>query len=124
MSGDGGRLVYSSDGGVRPPDEPKQKAGGKRNRKRSKGPGTPEVPDDGVVRIGRQSKGRAGKGVTIVTGVPLTGNELKKLAKALKARCGSGGTIRAGVIEIQGDHRDTIEAALAGRGWTLKRMGG
>jgi translation initiation factor 1 len=85
---------------------------------------TARPPGDGVVRVGRQTAGRKGKGVTVVTGVPLAGAELEALATALKRRCGSGGTVRAGVIEIQGDHRDTLVAELAARGWTVKRSGG
>lgn len=79
---------------------------------------------DGVVRVGRETKGRKGAGVTIVTGVPLTGLELTALAKALKQRCGSGGTVRDGVIELQGDHRDLIVTELTKRGWNVKRSGG
>jgi translation initiation factor 1 len=70
---------------------------------------------DGVVRVGRQTQGRKGKGVTVVTGVPLAGAELEALATELKRRCGSGGTVRDGVIEIQGDHRDVLLAELGGR---------
>jgi translation initiation factor 1 len=79
---------------------------------------------DAVVRVGRQTKGRRGKGVTVVTGVPLTGADLTKLAKALKKRCGSGGTVKDGVIEIQGDHRDALVAELTKQGFTVKRSGG
>jgi len=76
------------------------------------------------VRVGRETKGRAGKGVTIVTGVPLGGDDLARLAGELKKRCGSGGTIKEGTIEIQGDHRDTLVAELERRGWKVKRSGG
>ena len=79
---------------------------------------------DGVVRVGRETKGRKGKGVTVVTGVPLAGDALDDLASQLKRLCGSGGTVRDGVIEIQGDHRDQLVAELAKRGWTVKRSGG
>lgn len=79
---------------------------------------------DGIVRVSRETKGRKGKGVTLVTGVPLSGDELKALAKVLKARCGSGGTVRDGIIEIQGDHRDLLVAALSEKGWKVKRAGG
>lgn len=79
---------------------------------------------DGVVRVGRQTQGRKGKGVTVVTGVPLAGKELAALAKELKKRCGSGGTVREGVIEVQGDHRDTLVGELERRGWTVRRSGG
>jgi translation initiation factor 1 len=77
-----------------------------------------------AVRVGRETKGRAGKGVTVVTGLPLTAAEIEALAGDLKKRCGSGGTVRGAVIEIQGDHRDTIVAELAKRGWPAKKSGG
>ncbi len=79
---------------------------------------------DGVVRVGRETKGRKGRGVTVVTGAPLPPDELAALAKELKRRCGSGGTVRDGVIEIQGDHRDAVCAELARKGWTVRRSGG
>ena len=79
---------------------------------------------DAVVRVGRETKGRRGKGVTVVTGVPLSGDDLKQLAKVLKQRCGTGGTVKDGVIEIQGDHRDLIVAELGRQGFTVKRAGG
>lgn len=85
---------------------------------------TPALPKDGIVRVARQTKGRKGKGVTLIHGVPLEGTELKALAKMLKARCGSGGTVKDGCIEIQGDHRDTVVAELEAKGWTVKRSGG
>ena len=84
----------------------------------------PGAPKDGVVRVSRETKGRKGKGVTLVTGVPLTIDELPGLAKRLKNLCGAGGTVKDEVIEIQGDHRDRIVAELQGRGWTVKRAGG
>jgi translation initiation factor 1 len=77
-----------------------------------------------VVRVGRETKGRKGKGVTIVTGVPLKGDALDELGSRLKRLCGSGGTVKDGVIEIQGDHRDVLVAELEGRGYTVKRAGG
>ena len=79
---------------------------------------------DGVVRVSRETKGRKGKGVTLITGVPLAGAELTALAKTLKARCGSGGTVKEGVIEIQGDHRETLVPLLESQGWKVKRAGG
>ncbi len=79
---------------------------------------------DGVVRIGRETKGRKGKGVTVITGVPLAEDALDELATRLKKRCGSGGTVHEGVIEIQGDHRDTLVAELTKLGYTVKRAGG
>jgi translation initiation factor 1 len=79
---------------------------------------------DARVRVGRETKGRRGKGVTVITGVPLRGEALKDLSKKLKQQCGSGGTVKDGVIEIQGDHRDKVVAALATYGWDVKRSGG
>jgi len=67
---------------------------------------------DTVVRVSRQTKGRKGSGVCLITGLPLGEAELKKLAKELKKKCGSGGTVKNGVIEIQGDHREILVDAL------------
>jgi translation initiation factor 1 len=77
---------------------------------------------DGAVRVGREV--RKGAGVTVISGLPLEGEALKALAKELKASCGSGGTVKDGVIEIQGEHRDRVLAELAKRGWKGKRSGG
>jgi translation initiation factor 1 len=77
-----------------------------------------------AVRVSRQTQGRAGKGVTVISGLPLTDAELGQRAAELKRRCGSGGTVREGTIEIQGEHRDTLVAELARRGITAKRAGG
>ena len=81
---------------------------------------------DGIVRVSRETAGRKGKGVTVVKGVPLDDAELTALGKQLKASCGSGGTVKDGVIEIQGDHLDKVLAWLKARpeGWTIKRAGG
>jgi translation initiation factor 1 len=79
---------------------------------------------DGIVRVSRETKGRKGKGVTLVTGVPLDENGLQKLAAELKRRYGAGGTVKGTTIEIQGDHRDLLAAELAKRGYTVKRAGG
>jgi translation initiation factor 1 len=79
---------------------------------------------DGVVRVGRSSKGRGGKTVTLVTGVQLPPDEFRDLAKALKRQCGTGGTAKGDVIEIQGDQRDAIVEALEARGFQVKRTGG
>jgi translation initiation factor 1 len=76
------------------------------------------------VRVGRETKGRAGKGVTVITGLPLRGVQLEALASQLKRRCGSGGTVKAGTIEIQGDHRDTLVTELTRLGFSAKRAGG
>ncbi len=83
-----------------------------------------KVPARAAVRVGRETKGRAGKGVTVITGLSLNAMELEQLGTDLKKRCGSGGTVRDGVIEIQGDHRDTLVSELVKRGWDAKRSGG
>ena len=79
---------------------------------------------DGVVRLMRETKGRKGKGVTLITGVALETKELKDLAKLLKQKCGSGGSLKNGVIEIQGEHRDVLEKELVSLGYKVKRAGG
>ena len=86
--------------------------------------GAPGAAKPGAVRVGREVKGRAGKGVTTVTGLPLSPADIDALATRLKKRCGSGGTVRDGVIEIQGDHRETIVAELVKLGWPAKKSGG
>ncbi len=84
----------------------------------------PVPQGDGIVRVGRETKGRKGRGVTVITGVPLDEIALKELGKQLKAQCGAGGTVKDGVIEIQGDHRDVLLEELTKRGWPVKRTGG
>nr|WP_240754049.1 stress response translation initiation inhibitor YciH [Natronospirillum operosum] len=79
---------------------------------------------DGIVRLKRETKGRKGAGVTLITGVPLAGDELKALAKELKKKAGVGGSIKDGVIEIQGDQRDLLLPMLEQKGWTVKKAGG
>lgn len=86
--------------------------------------GRPPVPGDGIVRVRRESKGRGGKTVTVVIGVPLATEGLKDLAGDLKRRCGTGGTMKEGAIEIQGDHVEDLMAELQKRGFTVKRAGG
>lgn len=79
---------------------------------------------DGIVRVGRETKGRKGKGMTVITGVPLHPAGLRDLAKQLKQKCGTGGTVKDGKIEIQGDHRDLLVTELQSMGHTVKRSGG
>ncbi|WP_404472413.1 translation initiation factor Sui1 [Vreelandella venusta] len=79
---------------------------------------------DGIVRIRRETSGRKGKGVTTISGVPLPQAELKTLAKTLKQRCGTGGAVKDGIIEIQGDHRETLQQALTSLGYQVKLAGG
>lgn len=79
---------------------------------------------DGVVRVSRETQGRRGKGVTLVRGLPLDDTALADLGRRLKAACGSGGTVKDGVIEVQGDHRDRVVEFLQQAGWPVKRAGG
>jgi translation initiation factor 1 len=76
------------------------------------------------VRVGREVAGRGGKGVSVITGVPLSGAELEALATRLKKMCGAGGAVKDGTIEIQGDHRDRLVAELSKLGYEAKRSGG
>ena len=112
------RIVYSSEDGRLCPDcgRPRDACTCRRKGKR--------VVGDGVVRVGRQTKGRKGAGVSVITGLPLAHKELRTLAKKLKKRCGSGGTVKDGVIEIQGDHRDLLVELLRKEGYEAKRAGG
>lgn len=82
------------------------------------------VKGDGVVRVARETKGRAGKGVTLIKGLPLTEPELKAVATRMKQLCGTGGTVKDGVIEIQGDNRDKLLAWLLAEGHKAKMAGG
>lgn len=101
-------LVYSTDSGrIEPRAEQPERA-----------------PGDGIVRIQRETKGRKGKGVTIIRGLPLTADELKALAKQLKKHCGVGGSVKAFEIEIQGDQRDACKSFLEKQGYQVKLAGG
>jgi translation initiation factor 1 len=81
-------------------------------------------PDDGIIRIHRESKGRGGKGVCVITGLKLKNNELLELAKKLKQICGTGGTVKDHLIEIQGDQRERLKQSLEKMGYTVKLAGG
>nr|MBO2510804.1 stress response translation initiation inhibitor YciH [Gammaproteobacteria bacterium] len=112
-----GGLVYSTDGGRHCPDcgQPVASCLCKQA----------SVPQgDGIARVRRETKGRGGKTVTTVSGVPLVGDQLKELASALKKRCGTGGALKDGVIEIQGDHVELLLSELARRGFKAKKSGG
>ena len=117
-SDSGSRLVYSSEASRMCGNcgKPRAKC---RCRQKSAAPS-----GDGIARVGRETKGRKGKGVTLAAGIPLEEEALKQLVKQLKAKCGSGGTIKNGVIVIQGDHRDLIMEELKKKGFTVKRTGG
>ncbi|MEI8155888.1 MAG: translation initiation factor Sui1 [Burkholderiales bacterium] len=79
---------------------------------------------DGTVRVSRETKGRGGKAVTVVKGVLLDSTALADLGKQLKTACGTGGTVKDGVIEVQGDHCDRVIQTLKMQGYTVKRAGG
>ena len=79
---------------------------------------------DGIVRVSRETKGRKGSGVTLITGLPLAEPELAALAKQLKQRCGSGGTVKNGVIEVQGDQREVVLVEIIRLGYQAKKAGG
>jgi translation initiation factor 1 len=112
MPNDDRILVYSTDGSLPLPNEKRKKAPASNARQ--------APPDDGVVRVGCER--RRGSSMTLIHG--LGEAEMPGIAKELKKRCGTGGTIKAGVVELQGDHRDTILAYLAERKRRAKRMGG
>jgi len=84
----------------------------------------PKPSSDGIVRVSRETKGRAGKGVTLVKGLGLELAALTALGKQLKTACGSGGTVKDGVIEVQGDHCERVMEALKAQGFVVKRAGG
>jgi translation initiation factor 1 len=89
------------------------------------GPATgPKPPTDGIVRVSRDKKGRRGKTMTIVTGLPGGPTALAEIATTLKRLCGSGGTVSGDAVEIQGDHRDRVAAKLTELGHKVKLAGG
>lgn len=108
MKDDNSRLVYSTETGRI--DEAKAEV------IRPKG--------DGIVRIQRQTSGRKGKGVCLITGIDANDAELATLAAELKKKCGCGGSLKDGVIEIQGDKRDLIKSLLEAKGMKVKLAGG
>ena len=79
---------------------------------------------DGVVRIQKQTSGRKGAGVSVITGLDLSDEDLKKLAAELKKRCGCGGSVKNGIIEIQGEKRDLLKQLLEQKGFKVKLLGG
>ena len=101
-------LVYSTETGRITPNKPKEE--------KPKG--------DGIVRIQRQTSGRKGKGVCVITGLDLSDTELKLLAAELKKRSGVGGSVKDGTIEIQGDNRELLQQILTQKGFKVKLAGG
>ena len=113
-----GGLVYSTDAGRMCPGcrEPVAQCTCKLNKALPTG--------DGIVRVSRETKRRGGKAVTVVKGVALDADALAGLGKQLKTGCGSGGTVKDGVIEVQGDHVERVMEALKKLGHQVKRAGG
>ena len=116
------RLVYSTESGKICPScqEPVSECICKKKKSR---PQT-NIKYDGVIRIQHEVKGRKGKTVTTVSAFQLADDELKSLAAQLKRRCGTGGSVKDGVIIIQGDHRETLVTELTNRGFKAKISGG
>ena len=112
-----GGLVYSTDSGRMCPDC-------RQSVTSCTCKAQPIPKTDGVVRVSLQTKGRGGKSVTLVKGLPLNAAALAVLGKQLRSACGSGGTVKDGVVEVQGDHVTTVMAALQKRGFVVKRVGG
>lgn len=112
-----GGLVYSTDSGRHCPDCSQPVAACICRQ-------TGIAEGDGIARVRRETKGRGGKTVTTITGVPLPEAELKELASALKKRCGCGGGLKDGVIEIQGEHVELLLGELTRRGFKAKKSGG
>lgn len=115
----GGGLVYSTDSGRMCPDcrQPVTQC-------LCRAPKTEAPATDGIVRVSRETKGRAGKGVTVIKGLALDTATLAQLGKQLRAVCGAGGTTKDGSIEIQGDHCERVIDILRSQGRTVKRAGG
>jgi translation initiation factor 1 len=111
-------LVYSSESGLI-----KKTSTTVHERAKKQSP-PPPSPPDGTVRLQRQTKGRGGGTVIVISGIPLQEAALKDLAGALKKKCGCGGTVKNGIIEIQGDHRDLLFNELQTRGYRVKLAGG
>jgi len=119
---DNSRMVYSTETGrICPRCGRPTKACSCRGKK-SKPKGNMET--DGIIRIRREKKGRKGKTVTAINGFDPSFDDLKQIAKDIKAKCGTGGAIKDGVIIIQGDHRPTIQRELQKQGFKVKLAGG
>ena len=116
------RLVYSTDTGRICPKcgQPQSKCVCKKKRSKA----DYRNAGDGIIRIKREVKGRKGKTVTTISGFQENDAGLKKIASELKNRCGTGGSVKDGVILIQGDHRETVKAELSKRGFKVKFAGG
>ena len=119
---DNSHLVYSTESGKICPSC--QKSISECTCKKKKSRSQPNIKIDGIIRVQREVKGRKGKTVTTVSGFEINADELKNLATQLKRHCGTGGSVKDGVIIIQGDHRDTLVNELKKRGFKAKIAGG
>ena len=117
MNRSNSRLVYSTDQGRLCPQ-----CGAAKHEGKCKEPSAPL--GDGKIRIQRQTKGRKGKGVTCITGLPLNEEQLKELTRQLKKKCGSGGTVKNHIIEIQGDYKERLQEELSKLGYKAVIAGG
>ena len=117
MSKTKGRLVYSTDQGRHCP-------GCRRIQAQCVCADRSRPRDSAGIFVSRETKGRKGAGVTLISGLPLSDADLKTLAKRLKTSCGVGGSVKDGVIELQGDHRDKVLELLIQQGFAAKRRGG
>jgi len=119
------RLVYSTETGRICPEcgRPAAACACKKGKADKPGKQGEVYPRDGVIRIRREVKGRKGKTVTAVFGLPLENEELQEFAKRLKRRCGAGGSVQDGVILIQGDHRQALLEELVKHGYAAKLAG-
>ncbi len=119
-------IVYSTEeGDLRKDTQKKKKTGSnKEKKKRSGTAGPPSADADGAAKVRREKKGRGGKTVTAVYGLGLDPNTLKEVGKQIKQACGTGGSVKNGVIEIQGDMVDHVIAQLEKSGYRAKRSGG
>jgi len=118
------RLVYSTETGSICPKCQQPLSACTCNKKRKVPDPQPQIKPDGIIRIRRETKGRKGKTVTTVFGFDLNEQTVKALAKDLKRHCGTGGSVKDGVIVIQGDHRDAVKGFLEGKGFMVKIAGG
>ncbi len=121
MSGNS-RLVYSTGSGRICPDCGKNAQ--KCSCKRKKAKLQSNIHFDEIIRIRRETKGHKGKTVTSITGFQENTDDLKQIAKKLKTSCGTGGSIKDGIIIIQGDHRQAIQSELQKQGFKVKLAGG
>lgn len=119
------RVIYSTDTAELCPQCGRQpgRCRCKKNSSQKSSNQTATLSTDKVI-VSRETKGRKGKGVTIITGIPLQDDELQALGKKLKQACGSGGTVKERRIEIQGDRRDQVMLFLSQYPWTVKKSGG